>query len=132
MAPVTQNPNPVSKFEKPINPIQPLRWGVYGTVAERRELKAKDSGRVFGYIVKVAGVGASYETKVSDRAFASLAEGMAVHMTGVVTFYNNTPQFEAKTIAELIVDAESNIATGEKSINAAPFTADEIKTNERR
>lgn len=99
-------------YDKPCLPIRAMKWEVSGVIQGRRELKTKDQTRVFAWMINVGGVGASHEIKVTGKAFGQLAEGMHVRVTGIVEFYNNTPQFVARTIAEVQLN-DDGLAIGE-------------------
>lgn len=83
--------------------FKPLQWTLAGTVSETRELKTKEN-KVFGHSIKVATVGATFDLRVPEWAFAQIGAGMAIEASGGVTLFNNNIQLAATTLAEIQLD----------------------------
>jgi len=82
--------------------FKPMKWAIGGVVQELRELRTKakqgEEIRTFGYIVKMATVGAVYEVRVEEADFKAARVGAPVEAVGRVTFYQDVPQFTARAV----------------------------------
>lgn len=84
-------------------------WHGAGVVKEKRELKTKE-GKVFKHVLKVAGMGETYEVEVQPETYAKFGEGQIVYCRGTFEFYNGKAQFVAAEVTENAPNASKKAA----------------------
>jgi len=95
---------------------------IFGIVQSKRELKKRDGGGIFGYLLAVSAIGQTFEVRVSAAEFAAAEVGITVHAVCKFELYMGKVNFIASAV--LLIDSKGKeIPLTASSVSSAAAAA---------